>query len=220
MVEKAATQSGGVASGMQIPIKDLHIEITSAEIMEACKAMKPQTAHRGRVRAGPANNGKTLCELKNIQPEPVQKKSNQNATNIIEDCHVTTDNSSYGDWLIEQGLVSPVKIHKNGDNANEDPKNKEPINVESTKPKVELPQATGDEICKIPDSVVLPAPSDSLNDLIDKLNKYISPQTVPDCESKINRLKEIPNILDSDVKQTEPKTENMQRWQNKETPGH
>ena len=42
--------------------------------MEAHKAMKPQTAHRGRVQAGPANNGKTLHELKNVQPEPVQKK--------------------------------------------------------------------------------------------------------------------------------------------------
>ena len=159
MVEKAAIQSGGVASGTQISTKDLHIEITSAEIMEAHKAMKPQTACRGRVQAGPANNGKTLHELKNVQPEPVQKKSNQNATNIIEGCHVTTDNSSYGDWLIEQGLISPVKIHKNGDNVNEDPKDKEPVNVEPTKPKVEPPQATGDEIRKIPDSVP-PAPSD------------------------------------------------------------
>ena len=140
-----------------------------------------------------------------------RKKSNQNAANIIEDCHVMTDNSSYGDWLIEQGLVSPVKICKNGDNANEDPMDKEPVNVEPTKPKVELPQATGDEIHKILDSVVVPAPSDSLNDLIDKFNKYIGPQTVPDCESKINRLKEILNILDSDVKQTEPKTENTQK---------
>ena len=74
MAEKAATQSGGVASGMQIPTKDLHIEITSAEILEAHKAMKPQTACRGRVWVGPANNGKTLHELKNVQPEPVQKK--------------------------------------------------------------------------------------------------------------------------------------------------
>ena len=105
MVEKAAKQSGGVASGTQPPTKDLHIEITSAEIMEAHKAMKPQTAHRGRVWAGPANNGKTLCELKNVQPEPVQKTSNQNDPNIMEDCHVTTDDTSYGDWLIEQGLV-------------------------------------------------------------------------------------------------------------------
>ena len=83
--------------------------------------------------------------------------------------------------------------------------------MEPTKPKVELPQATGNEICKIPDSLVPPAPSDSLNDLIDKLNKYISPQTVPDCERKINRLKDILNILDSDVNQTEPKAENMQK---------
>ena len=104
-----------------------------------------------------------------------------------------------------------MKICKNSDNANEDPKDKEPVNVEPTKPKVEPPQATGDDIHKIPDSVVPPAPSESLNDLIDKLNKYIDPQTVPDCESKINRLKEILNILDSDVKQTKPKTENMQK---------
>ena len=101
-----------------------------------------------------------------------------------------------------------MKIHKNGENANEDPKDKEPVNVEPTKPKVKPPHATGDEIHKIPDSVEPPAPSDSLNDLIDKLNKYISPQTGPDCESKINGLKEILNILDSDVKQTKLKTEN------------
>ena len=63
MTEKAATQSSGVATGMQIATKDLQIEITSAEIREAHKAMKMQTACRGRVRPGPANNGKTLCEL-------------------------------------------------------------------------------------------------------------------------------------------------------------
>ena len=68
-----------------------------------------------------------------------------------------------------------------------------------------------DEIHKIPDSLVLPAPSDSLNDLIDKLNKYIGPQTVPDCERKINRLKDILNILDSDVNQTKLKAENTQK---------
>ena len=59
MAEKAATQSSGVATGTQIATKDLPIEITSAEIREAFKAMKLQTAHRGMVRPGPANNGKT-----------------------------------------------------------------------------------------------------------------------------------------------------------------
>ena len=110
MAEKAATPSGDAASGMQIQTKDLHIEILSAKIMEAHKAMKPQTACRGRFQAGPANNGKTLWEMKNAQPEPVKK--NENASNIIEDCHVTTDNTSCGDWLIEQGLISLVKISK------------------------------------------------------------------------------------------------------------
>ena len=207
MVQKAATQSGGVASGMQI--KDLHIEIPSAKIMEAHKAMKLQTAHRGRVQAGPTNNGKTLHELKNVQPEPVEKNSNQNASNI-EDCHVTTNDSSYGDWLIEQGLILPVKICKNGDNGIEDPKDKE-VNVEPTKTKVEQTQLTGDDICKILDSVVPPTPSDSLNDLIDKLNKYIGPQTVPDCETKIKKLKEILTILDTDGKAKEMPSENMQK---------
>ena len=179
MAEKAATQSSGVATGMQIATKDLQIEITSAEIREAHKAMKLQTACRGRVRPGPANNGKTLHELKNVQPEPVEKTGNQNAGNIIEDCHVMTDNMSYADWLLKQGLIAPVKIEKNKDNVNEDSKDKEP------EAKLDPPPETGEEICKIPESVVPPGPSEPLNDLIDKLNKYIGTQNVPDCETKI-----------------------------------
>ena len=34
------------------------------------------------------------------------------AMNIIEDCHVTTDESSYGDWLIQLGLEQPEEISK------------------------------------------------------------------------------------------------------------
>ena len=64
MAQKAATASNAAASGTQIETKDLYIEILHPEIREACKAMKPQTAHRGRVQAGPVNNGKTLHELK------------------------------------------------------------------------------------------------------------------------------------------------------------
>ena len=45
--------------------------------------------------------------------------------------------------------------------------------------------------------------SDSLNQFIDKLNKYIGPRSVQDCESKINRLRNILNILDSDEQKNE-----------------
>ena len=128
----------------------------------------------------------------------MENPTNQGAGNIIEDCHVTTDNSSYGDWLIEQGLISPVKICKNGDNGTVDDNSKEKLHVEPTKLKVEPQQVTSDDIHKIPNTAATPMPSGSLNDLIDKLNKYIGPQTVPDCETKINRLKEILNILDKD----------------------
>ena len=34
------------------------------------------------------------------------------ATNIIEDCHVTTDEFSYGDWLIQQGFDQLEEISK------------------------------------------------------------------------------------------------------------
>ena len=201
MAQKAATASNAAASGTQIETKDLHIEIPHAEIREARKAMKPQTARRGRVRAGPVNNGKTLREFKNVQPEQVQNITDQDRGNIIEDCHVTTDNTSYGDWLIEQGIISPVKISNNDDNLTVDDNNKEQVNVEPTKPTVEPQQTTSDEIRKIVDTAVTPDSSDSLNELMTKLNQYLGPHTVPDCEKKIGKLKEILNILDNDAKE-------------------
>ena len=39
----------------------------------------------------------------------------------------------------------------------------------------------------------------ALNQLIMQLNKYIGPRSVPDCEEKINRLKNILDILDSNM---------------------
>ena len=60
MKAKSAVQ----VKGMQIETKDVHVTITKSEMNEAKEAMKPQTAWRGRVHSGPANNGKTLHDLK------------------------------------------------------------------------------------------------------------------------------------------------------------
>ena len=49
--------------------------------------------------------------------------------------------------------------------------------------------------------LLTPDSSDSLNELMTKLNQYLGPHTVPDCEKKIGKLKEILNILDNDAKE-------------------
>ena len=139
--------------------------------------------------------------MKNVQPEQLQNITDQDRGNIIEDCHVTTDNTSYGDWLIEQGIISLVKISNNDDNLTVDDNNKEQVNVEPKKPTVEPQQTTSDEIRKIVDTAVTPDSLDSFNELMTKLNQYLGPHTVPDCEKKIGKLKEILNILDNDAKE-------------------
>ena len=60
-----------------------------------------------------------------------------------------------------------------------------------------------ENICKNEQAELTHTESESLNELIDKLNKYIGSTSVPDCESKINRLKTILNLLDSDGQQKE-----------------
>ena len=160
------------------------------------------------------------------------------ATNIIEDCHVTTDESSYGDWLIQQGLEQPEEISKSkiddmvtnaenkcetvviikDDTVKDKQENEKPYVGETYEVKQDFVAKLDEQrrtslvvaqvhksenICKNEEDTLTNRGSDSLNQLIDKLNKYIGPRSVEDCESKINRLRNILNILDSDEQKNE-----------------
>ena len=57
-------KSAGAVAGMEIKNLDVHFEIPMSEINEARKAMRPQTARRGKVQSGPSNNGNTLQDLR------------------------------------------------------------------------------------------------------------------------------------------------------------
>ena len=71
---------------------------------------------------------------------------------------------------------------------------------QQTVPKLDEQAGTTLVVAQVPDSeyiykneqdTVTNRETESLNELIDKLNKYIGPTSVWDCESKIKRLKTI-----------------------------
>ena len=64
-----------------------------------------QSAHRAKSLQGPAKNPdhKTLAQLK--KPEVQMETNKENVQiNVTEDCHVSVDESNYGNWLIVQGI--------------------------------------------------------------------------------------------------------------------
>ena len=65
---------------------------------------QPQTSHRNKPITGPRKqpDHKTLAQLKKTQSEQENKEDKET---VIEDCQVDVDDSSYGDWLIYQGLA-------------------------------------------------------------------------------------------------------------------
>ena len=79
--------------------KDCSVVITKGHekpVQRACRAKPLQ---------GPAKNPdhKTLAQLKKPEVQAETNKENVQI-NVIEDCHVSVDESSYGDWLIAQGI--------------------------------------------------------------------------------------------------------------------
>ena len=83
--------------------KELSVTISSSDV-QWCK---PQTARRGKKMLGPncQDDRKTLVEMKKKQSAQ-EKTSGQK--NIIEDCQVPIDNTTYADWLLEQGIPDSI----------------------------------------------------------------------------------------------------------------
>ena len=67
---------------------------------------KKQTAHRGKKYTGvkPANVGNQPLTLNEQKKTHIVDQETAVDHNVIEDCHIQTTDSLYGDWLIQQGI--------------------------------------------------------------------------------------------------------------------
>ena len=141
--KSAAPQVIPTATGTD---KELTVTISSSDV----KKCKPQVARRGVPFLGPnrQTDRNTLAEMKKIDSlEPESKAKNK--AEVIEDCQVPVDYTSYADWLLEQGIAvnkegeaiiaiensdpNPVcKIHQEPgmDEAKEKDHNVEPSNIQ------------------------------------------------------------------------------------------
>ena len=83
--------------------KELSVTISSSDV-QWCK---PQTARKGKKMLGPncQDDRKTLAEMKK-NPSPQENTSGKK--NVIEDCQVPIDNTTYADWLLEQGIPDSI----------------------------------------------------------------------------------------------------------------
>ena len=76
------------------------------------KFIRPQTDKRDRYTGSLSH---TLSSSKKKQKKTVEFY-NQN-TSVIYDCDVMVDDTSYGDWLIQQGITKPRSTPKENDAA-------------------------------------------------------------------------------------------------------
>ena len=94
--------------------------VVSKHKQELCKPNKAPTAKRDKKIAGShcQDDHKTLAEIKKLKAAQstvtVDLKDTQN---VIEDCHVLTDETDYADWLIQQGIDPNVPLLDNLDDA-------------------------------------------------------------------------------------------------------
>ena len=81
--------------------KDLAVTISPSDV----KICKPQVARRGKPLSGSNRqpDRKTLAEMKKIN-SPQAKPKDSSREEVIEDCQVQLEDSSYADWLIQQGI--------------------------------------------------------------------------------------------------------------------
>ena len=85
------------------PNKELQIEITETDKASCTTFIWKKTARRGKPFVKHSEpDQKTLGQLKKqtpqIKTEPGEKLK------IVKDCHIQIDDSSYGDWLLTQGI--------------------------------------------------------------------------------------------------------------------
>ena len=91
--------------------KDLTIILTS-EDKKACVPKKPPTSRRSKHMLGPQRqvDHQTLAQMKQENTDEDFNLDLVGSQMVIEDCHVMTDDSSYADWLLKQGIEDTVQL--------------------------------------------------------------------------------------------------------------
>ena len=135
--------------------KDLTVTISSSDV----KICKPQVARRGKPLSCPNRqpDRKTLVAMKKIN-SPQAKPKDSSREEVIEDCQVQLEDSSYADWLIQQGIGDgtegePLIVTKDPDSKDICKIEKESsLQTSSDEHKDVVPNALPDNIVKeIPD---------------------------------------------------------------------
>ena len=155
---------------------------------------KLPTAKCGKKFLGkPSNMGNrplTFTEKKSLlsQSEDPEKGSDIKMEQVIEDCQIQIDDTSYGDFLLNQGADDdnkPIIIEPQSDSVHKITDTEKP----RTAGKVETK-----EPLKIKETLVLSEHADNIPGselLIDSLNKYISSDDITESMRRIERLRNI-----------------------------
>ena len=130
--------------------KDLTIILTS-EDKKACVPKKPPTSRRSKHMLGPQRqvDYQTLAQMKWENTEEDFNLDSVGSQMVIEDCHVMTDDSSYADWLLKQGIEDTVQLANT--NADDTCKSSpEAALDDGTQPPDTQPLtiASGEELCR------------------------------------------------------------------------
>ena len=103
--QKTATSQDVQLQSVQNVEKDIKVVITSKDTVQPPK-IKKQTAHRGKKFSGVKPNNMGNCLLTLNEQKWINTDDTDVNVNVIEDCHIQTTDSSYGDWLIQQGITN------------------------------------------------------------------------------------------------------------------
>ena len=97
-------QKNSGSKKMTDPNKELQIEISETDKASCTPFFCKQTARRGKPFIKQSEpEQKTLAQLKK-QTAQIKIEPQETVKVVKEDCHVQIDDSSYGDWLLTQGI--------------------------------------------------------------------------------------------------------------------
>ena len=167
------------------------------------------------------NDRLTLNQMKKPQSQAAEPSDKEEKEIIIEDCQVPVDNTSYADWLLEQGINMNVDI-QNRSNADsmkitQIPEQKKDIanqgTVEQAASVVPIPDSTDNKGFFDPNMMV----QEYMAKFQADLNAYIiSSQSEEDTMDRINRVSDAlhnmgadPSILDMLLKKQTEETQDI-----------
>ena len=146
----AATEVKASSKGTE---KELTLSISSSDV----NICKPQVARRGKPLSGPNRqpDRKTLAEMKKIN-SPQAKPKESSREEVIEDCQVQLEDTSYADWLIEQGIAAGLEgealIVTKGPDLHDKIEQESSLQTSNDEHKYTVPSALTDNIIvEIPD---------------------------------------------------------------------